>query len=120
MYVKFCSGPTPRYTPPGVRFSFSRGMTYWNCCSFDMYSNRKKPPSSENSETNLQNVASLSSRGRVSAAKDEGTIRRSALTSTVAIRITYLREHSYTTVRRLEPQSRRREETLELIATIRL
>src|SRR5262245_62251389 len=95
MYVKFCSGPTPRYTPPGVRFSFSRGMTYWNCCSFDMYSNRKKPPSSENSETNRQNVASLSSRGKVSAPIDEGTIRRSAQTSTVTIRIMYLREGNH-------------------------
>src|SRR5262249_47342559 len=75
----------------------SRGMTYWNCCSFDMYSNRNEPPSSEKSETRRQNVSSLSSRGNGSAER-EGTMRSSALNRTTTIRIRYLREHPYSTV----------------------
>src|SRR5438093_12532568 len=57
-------------------------MTYWNCNSFDMYSNRKEPLCSEKSEIIFQYASSASSRGRVSAALQDGTVRRNAVRQT--------------------------------------
>ena len=36
MYVKFCSGPTPRYTPSGFTRETSSGITSWKRPSFEM------------------------------------------------------------------------------------
>src|SRR6266705_3384397 len=59
-----------------------------------MYSNRNEPPLSEKSETSCQNASSLSSRGNVSAANKEGTIRTSALIRTMTLRTMHLRKLS--------------------------
>src|SRR5687767_8804643 len=60
MYVKFWSGPTPRYTPPDLVDWASSGSTHWKVISFDTkLSERKNPPGSENSDTIRQYTSSL-------------------------------------------------------------
>ena len=42
MYVKFCSGPTPTYTPPGGLVTRKRAITCCSPISFDTkFSERK-------------------------------------------------------------------------------
>jgi hypothetical protein len=56
MYVKFCSGPTPRYTPPGLTFFSSSGTSRANTISLDStLSDRKVPSGSEMSLVSFQN-----------------------------------------------------------------
>ena len=55
MYVKFCSGPTPMYTRPGLTVRVSSGMTYCIQISFDSrLSERNQPSGSDNSVTSFQ------------------------------------------------------------------
>src|SRR5688572_28807848 len=81
-YVKFWSGATPRYTPPGRMVRWSSGMTYMNDVSFETkLSERKNPPGSENSVTMRQNVESLR---RVGSSVADAPATPSALTLPLA------------------------------------
>ena len=56
IYVKFCSGPTPRYARPGRATRRRSGMTYWRKPSFDSRLSDRNPPfDSENEAESFQN-----------------------------------------------------------------
>ena len=65
IYVKFCSGPTPRYARPGRARRVSSGMTRCAYSSFETrLSERKRPSGSDNSAMSLKNSAPLRRTGR--------------------------------------------------------
>jgi len=74
MYVKFCSGPTPRYTPGAVVLSASSAATVETMLSLerrlsvDPEFDRKKPSGSEMRSLRDQNSPSDREAGKVSAA----------------------------------------------------